>query len=408
MTSARTLTRAPRRLSRRRLAGILGTLTAMGVLAPTLAAQAPLGGQAGWQLSPSYAIWHFGCCTDATDAASIKWASQWTIPIVAAIPEGRNVTIDIASGWMTSDVALRTGSTPTLHLSGPTDTKVRAALRFGGDALLATFGLNIPTGATNLDAEELSVQRVVGAPQLRFDSPALGTGLGGTAGLVYTRQIGSWSWGLGTSYEYRGEYTPAQAIALGLGTGIVGLRPGQAVRISIGTDGLVGQSAMSVSLASTIYTKDRITTTGGATPLEPITLGPMFTGEWRLRTTAPLFRELSFYAFDRYRTAYHRGGAAVTGTSGNEAEVGAQGLIPVSPSFAFVAGLRGRHFTGLSIDNTLGTAGATLGGGNVGVQWRVGDVALQPAIGAEFGRINTGVQNVNAHELYGSFTITSR
>jgi len=98
----------------------------------------------------------------------------------------------------------------------------------------------------------------------------------------------------------------------------------------------------------------------------------------------------------------------VSGTSGNEAEVGAQGLIPVSPSFAFVAGLRGRHFTGLSIDNTLGTAGATLGGGNVGVQWRVGGVALQPAIGAEFGRIDTGVQNVNAHELYGSFTITSR
>ncbi|HEX8717648.1 MAG TPA: hypothetical protein VF722_11805 [Gemmatimonadaceae bacterium] len=407
MTTARTHTPAPHRLSRRRVAGILVSLATAAAMTSPLGAQAPLGGQAGWQLAPSYAIWHFDCCTDATDAASIKWASQWTIPIVAAIPEGRNVTIDIASGWMTSDVALRTSATPTLHLSGPTDTKVRAAVRFGGDALLATFGLNIPTGATNLDAEELNVQRVVGAPQLRFDAPALGTGLGGTAGLVYTRQIGSWSWGLGTSYEYRGEYTPAQAIALGLGTGIVGLRPGQAVRISIGTDGLVGQSAMSVSLASTIYTKDRISTTGGATPLDPITLGPMFTGEWRLRTTAPLFRELSFYAFDRYRTAYRRGGAAVTGTSGNEAEVGAQGLIPVSPSFAFVAGLRGRHFTGLSIDNTLGTAGATLGGGNVGVQWRVGGVALQPAIGAEFGRIDTGVQTVNAHELYGSFTITS-
>ena len=72
MTTARPHTPAPRWLSRRRVAGILVTLATVAAMASPLGAQAPLGGQAGWQLAPSYAIWHFGCCTDATDAASIK------------------------------------------------------------------------------------------------------------------------------------------------------------------------------------------------------------------------------------------------------------------------------------------------------------------------------------------------
>lgn len=378
------------------------------LFAPALAAQAPLGGNVGWQAAPTFEYWRFDCCTEASANASVKWASEWTVPITAVVTYGSAVTVDVYTAWSSSQVALRDASVPTLHLSGPTDTRLRMAVRFAGDALLATVGLNVPTGATELDLEQVAVQRVVGAPTLQFQTQALGTGLGGTAGLVYTRQLGGWSWGLGASYEYRDHYSPAQAEALGLGAGSVSLRPGQAIRLSLGTDGLVGQSAMALSVASTFYTRDRLAVSGGATPPDPVTLGPMFTGEWRLRAAGGAFRELTFYAFDRYRLAYSRGGSSVPGTSGNLVEAGVRGLIPMSPSVAFVAGVHGRHLTGLSVDNSLATAATVAGGGDVGVEWTMSRVALRPVVGAELGRLDTGGARLTARKLYTSLSITSR
>lgn len=408
MTANTTPRRTARTIARAAIA--LGSLAA----ATPLAAQQPLGGRVGGELQPTFEQWSFGCCTDHTGTANVKSATQLSIPVVAVVPLGRRATLDAYVGWMHGDVKLRDAAGTTLSLNGLTDTRLRASVRLAGDALLATFGANLPTGKTSLDAEELGALRVLGAPALRFQTPSLGTGWGGTTGLVYTTRLAGWSWGLGASYEYRGRYSPAQAAALGLGDGDIDLRPGQAIRLSVGTDGLVGSSAMAMSLSSTFYTSDRVSLDAGGPTLssspapDAVTLGPMLTAEWQWRLASPIFRELHVFAFDRYRTKYKRGGESVDGTSGNELELGAQGLVPLSPRLSLVTGISGRHHTGLSVDDALSTAAIVAGGVNVGLAWDAGRITLRPTIGAEFGRMDTGGEKLDVHELQASFTITPR
>ena len=387
---------------------VTAAVLAFDLAAPAARAQAPLGGIWGAQTGATFEQWHFACCTDATNTAtSIKSASEWTVPITAYVPVGP-VALDVYTAYMHGTVALRGAGAPTQTLDGFTDTYVRGAIRLAGDALLATAGVNVPTGRTTLNTEQLGVLEVLGTPALRYQTPVLGTGWGGTTGLVYTMRAGMWSWGFGASYEYRGQYSPAQAQALGLGSGDFDLRPGQAIRLSVGTDGLVGQSAMSASLASTFYTQDRVALTAGGTPPEPITLGPMVTGEWQLRAAAGAFRELTVFAFDRYRTKYSRGGARVDGTDGNELDLGATGSIPLGARTAFVAGLRGRWHTGLSVNTSLPTAGIVSGGADVGFTWQTGPLELHPAVGGELGRLDTGPSMISVNKLEASFTISAR
>lgn len=391
-----------------RRAGVPTAVLALALAAPAARAQVPLGGSWGAQAGATFEQWHFACCTDATNGgASIATAREWTVPVTAYVPVGP-VALDVYTAYLHGTITLRGAGAPTQTLDGFTDTYVRGAFRLAGDALLATVGVNVPTGRTTLDPEQLGVLEVLGAPALRFQTPVLGTGWGGTTGLVYTMRAGTWSWGLGASYEYRGQYSPAQAQALGLGSGDFDLRPGQAIRLSVGADGLVGQSAMSASLASTFYTRDRVGLSAGGTPPAPITLGPMVTGEWQLRAAAGAFRELTVFAFDRYRVQYSRGGARVDGTDGNELELGTTGSIPLGARTAFVAGLRGRWHTGLSVDTSLPTAGIVSGGGDVGFTWQTGPLELHPAVGGELGRLDTGPSTISVTKLEASFTISAR
>lgn len=392
----------------RRPASTAVALAAALVLAGArLAAQVPLGDGIGAQTGVTFEQWTFGCCSATAADASIHRASEWTVPLTVEIPLGR-VSVDAYAAWMHGEVTLRGAAQPAFELDGVTDTYVRANVRMAGDALLLTVGANVPTGKTALDAGQLSVLEAVGAPALRYQTPVLGTGWGGTTGLVYTARAGDWSWGFGASYEYRGQYSPAQAEALGLGTGDFDLRPGQAIRLSVGTDGLVGQSAMTMSLASTFYTRDHVGLSAGGPPSEPITLGPMFTAEWQLRTAAGAFRELSVFAFDRYRLQYSRGGQSVSGTDGNELELGTTGRIPIGRSVGFIASLRARYHTGLSVDTSLPTAGIVSGGGDVGFSFDAGRFELRPTVGGEYGRLDTGASRFDVHKLEAALTISAR
>lgn len=396
-----------RRAVRRALAVAAGAVM-LAVVPSAARAQASLGGTLGGQTGVTFEQWHFGCCTGATSGStSIKDASEWTVPITAFVPVGP-VAFDVYTAWMHGSVTSRGAGAPTQSLNGLTDTYLRGAVHVAGDALLATVGVNVPTGKTTLTTDQLGALEVLGAPALRYQTPVLGTGWGGTAGLVYTMHAGTWSWGFGTSYEYRGQYSPAQAQALGLGSGDFDLRPGQAIRLSLGTDGLVGQSDMSMSLASTFYTEDHVALTAGGTPPQPITLGPMFTGEWQLRAAAGGIRDLTVFAFDRYRMQYERDGTRVPGTDGNELEIGAGGSVPLGARTAFVVGVRGRWHTGLSVDTSLPTAGIVSGGGDIGLSWLAGPFAFHPAIGGELGRLDTGPSTISVNKLEASFTISAR
>jgi hypothetical protein len=385
------------------------------LLAGASRAQLPFDGKTGWSVGPTAQSWSFGCCSSDTVPASLKGAQQFTIPLSGAFAIGKRVLMDGYVAYVMGNATTRDSGSiggATARVNGFTDMTVRAGLKLHGDDAMITVGLNIPTGLTDLDSSQFAAMRVLGAPVMQSMSPVLGAGFSATAGAVFAKKIGGWAWGAGASYQYRTEYTPMQAAALGLGTSVtnVKLAPGSAIRVSIGSDGLVGSGAMAFSAAVTIFTQDQMTRTlpGDTLLTTAVTLGPMFQGEWRWRTQAPGFRTLSVFAYDRFLSRYTTAGKTVPGTNGNFLYLGATGITPFNPNFGLVSQLHMRWLTGLSIDNTLATAATVTGGLGIGVSWITGPLALTPMVGAEFGTINSGLQKFGVSEWQISFTVANR
>jgi hypothetical protein len=391
-------------------------VAALAAAAPAIAhAQLPFDGKSGWQVAPTAQAWNFTCCSNDTTTSSLQKASQLTLPLSGAFAIGRHFLLDAYVAYVMGSTTTRdSGNVPsrTASVNGFTDMTVRGSFRLHGDDMMITLGVNLPTGLTNLDSTQFAAQEVLGAPVLQAMSPVLGSGFSGTLGLVGAKRIGSWSWGAGASYQYRVEYSPMQAAALGLGTSVtnVKLAPGSAIRASIGADGLVGSGAMAFSAAVTIYTQDELTRTlPGDTLLQTqVTLGPMIQGEWRWRTSTEAFRQLSVYAYDRYVSRYKSAGKTVPGTNGNFLYGGITGMSPFSPNWGLVTQLHGRWLTGLSIDNTLATAATVTGGAGIGLYWVAGSFTLTPMLGAEYGQIDSGLQSFHTTELQFSFTVAQR
>ena len=379
-------------------------------------AQLPFDGKTGWRIAPIYQAWNFGCCSNDTVPSSLKSAEQFTLPIAGAFAIGQTVLIDGYIAYVQGSATSRDSATVPSHTSrvtGLTDMTVRGSMRLHGDDLRITVGVNLPTGLNNLDSSQFQAMSVLGSPVLAAMSPVLGSGFSATAGVVGAKKIGGWAWGAGASYQYRTEYSPFQAAALGLGSSVtnVKLAPGGAIRVSVGGDGLVGKGAMAFSIAGTFYSQDQLTRTltGDTLLVTKVTLGPMLQGEWRWRLAAPGFRELNVFAYDRYVSRYkNAAGDQVAGTNGNFLYFGVSGLSPFNPKTALVTQLHGRWLTGLSIDNTLPTAATFTAGLGVGVAFVTGPVSLTPMLGAEWGTINSGVQRFSVAQWQFAFTVAGR
>jgi hypothetical protein len=243
--------------------------------------------------------------------------------------------------------------------------------------------------------------------------PALGSGLGATAGIVAARQVAGWAWALGASYELRRTYTP---LALATPAPGADLDPGGALHLSLGGDGLVAQSGMTVALSADVFGDDRLTPLGagisGSTgnPPDVITrLGPIFTADWQLRVAAPRFRELTLYAIDRYRTPYKRSGQKVEESSANYADAGVRAVFPWSPATGVLAILNVRHQTGFKSDSSLATAATVAAGATLGFLQSVGSgYSLQPFVRAEYATIKNADASVGSTSLSAGITFARR
>ncbi len=362
-----------------------------------------LTGNTEWRVGVLYEAWHFGSGT----LENLDRATQTSIPIIGVARFGP-ATVDLYTAYAKSTVHFRDGS--QTHLDGLTDVKLRGTWRLPGENWLLTAGVTVPTGKTKLTEAELNAVRVLGAPSLRFQTPALGNGFGGLGGVVYTTHLAGWSWGFAASYEFRGTFEPVEAASLGFTT--LDLKPSNTLRFSVGTDGIVGQTAMSFNVSSTMYGTDKLnrSITGVGSATDRINLGPAVTGEWRWRVPAPGFREVTLFAYDRYRSSYTRGSDAhrVAGTSGNEFEGGASGAITMSPALVMVTGLSGRYHSGLAVDNLVSTSAIVTGGGRVGLAYTAAGLVFQPAVGGEIGRMNTGGHTLSVNKLLLSMSVGAR
>lgn len=351
-----------------------------------------------------------------SDSVVVRRAMQWSMPFALIYPFGDRVTVDLAGTYSAGEVTLggsdaALGSS-TYELRGLSDLRLRATTHVVGDNVLFTVGATLPTGGTELDREELSALRVLAAPALGFQAPGVGAGPGGTAGLVLARQMGGWAWALAGSYEMRGKYSPVAAFTAGVPA--ADYDPGDAVHLSLGTDGLLGSHAMTFTVSTDLYTKDELrfsdgaTQGGGAAPIAAVRLGPVIGADWQLQVGTTAFRELSFYVSDRYRTKYELDGATVDGSSGNYLDAGMRSVRPLGGGTDLLAGMQFRHQTGLDVDRTLATAAAASGGLTLGLSRVMGVLIVQPYLRGQVGRVDIGGERVTLTGMGAGLAIGAR
>ena len=389
---------------------------AVAVTAPELRAQIKLAGNTETGIGPVFEYWKFGSdgipqpTVDGSASVNVRRATQWSIPLAVAVPIGSRWKIDLNGAYAHSEVSLAaadpvTGS-DSYTLSGLNDLRIRATGHIVGDNVLVTAGVNLPTGETEFDEEQLSALRVVSAPALSFQVPVLGSGGSGTLGLVLAKQLGQWAWEFGTSYEMRRQYTPI-AVAAGIP---VDFSPGDAVRLSLGTSRLFGQHSMTFGVSADFYSSEELegsTDTGTATGQSQ--LGPIYTADFQFDVASSRFRELTFYAVERYRSEYEQNGQKTPNSNANYLDVGFRAVAGVAPSTGLLFAINGRHQTGLDSDDLLTTAAIASGSLTVGLQQRLaGNYSLQPFVRVQGGRLESGDISSNVTGFSGGLTLGVR
>src|SRR5947208_1887938 len=256
----------------RSVSGIALALVLACLVAPvSLGAQGRLLERVTVRGGAVYENWSFPTAIAATaadgSAENVAGGSQLTIPVALVVSIAPGWTADVYSSYVRGEVRLASavGTTPASaqRLDGLTDTKVRLTGQLAGDALMFTAGLTLPTGATSLDADQLSALTVLSSPALRFQSPVLGAGAGATAGLILSREVGGWGLALGAAYEARGSYSPAAALQAGLPAG--SLRPGNAIHLSLAGEQVRGALRQLVSVTGDLYQGGELRDGSGAT-----------------------------------------------------------------------------------------------------------------------------------------------
>jgi hypothetical protein len=225
---------------------------------------------------------------------NIPSMAQWRIPVIAVVPLGRRVSLDLTTSYANSQLDV---GDSTHTLSGFTDTQVRVLYTLSRDRLVTTLSLNLPTGPQDLTPEEFQVSGAVSSNYLSFPVSPAGTGFNATAGLAWVKPLGSWNLGFSGSYRYQGTYT-----ALADPSGNVEYDPGSEFRVRGGLDRLIGQrTRMTVGLTFSTFSSDQFSASGQVTPgtYKP---GPRLIGEFAL-ARAVGNTTLAFVAWDYYRTA---------------------------------------------------------------------------------------------------------
>jgi hypothetical protein len=369
-------------------------------------AQVNLLPSTAWGFAPIVSGWHFATPL-ATSAGTVGDAAQAAVPFQVRVGAGA-WSFDVTGAYATGAVHLTSasgssgnsgfgnnasdnGSSDTLVLlSGATDVKVRASGPLVGDRLLLVAGVNLPTGTTRLDADQLNVLQAVSAPGLAMPVPAYGMGTGGTLGLIDVVETAGWTLALGGSLEKRTEYTPiALAVSSGGGND-TRLTPGMATHLTLGADRVVGSSRLNVLVLTDMYSTDKVAFTGTDAEATHYRLGPQIAAFTRLDFSGDKWSEGALSLSVRHRSAFtDASGIAVTGSDGNYIDGSLGGVLGGADRTGLVVGVDGRWHSGLPFTTALVGAAATVGGATLGVETR----HFRLAVHGQYGTFDTGVSH---------------
>ncbi len=176
--------------------------------------------------------------------------SQLAIPLFVSFPAGERLTFDIGSAYARSRVATASGAS---EISGLTDTQLRGNLALGGDFVVLTAGVNLPTGTSAVALDQLPAAGLIGNDFLGFPISSMGTGLALTGGVAVARPVGAWNVGFGGAVRRATAYEPFE-----LPGQTLRYQPGNEYRARVGADRTAGPGRVALGLTFSAFGKDDV------------------------------------------------------------------------------------------------------------------------------------------------------
>lgn len=337
---------------------------ALTVAASTAGAQSAF--DVGARIAPQFHSY------DIKSPANVK-ISEFSLPVYVLLPATSHLSFDVGTSYTHAEVEQTSGTTKTTSsISGLTDTQLRANYTLGSDFVVLTAGVNIPTGQSTVNTDQIAAASLIGNDFLGFPISNMGTGFGGTGGIAIARPVGDWSLGIGASARRSASYDPFDAN----GGATLRYQPGNEYRIRGGVDRAFGTGRVNVGLTYSKFGDDE--------------LGPSVynTGD-RWLTQIGMNNNvgpgmLSFAGWDLYRQS----GRLVDGTA-----TGHENIVVGSLAYGIQAGsatiiepnVEGRLWT--QSEGIPSSSIATVG---LRSQFSLIGMAMSPSVGYSIGRLGTG------------------
>jgi hypothetical protein len=247
--------------------------------------------------------------------------SEFAVPIFLVVPITSAFSMDVGTAYASSRVENTAGPASVSHVTGLTDTQVRANLTLGTDFIVLTGGVNLPTGRALVTPDEQAAATLIGSDFLAFPIASLGTGFGFTGGIAIARPVGDWNFGIGASVRQSSKYDPFQD-ALGAR---FHFQPGNEYRGRVGVDRPVGNGRFAIGVTystfgddnlsgSTYNTGNRLITQGSLT--NSIGSADVTLAAWNLYRASGTIADGTALGFDNVANlmlavGFHPGGALV-------------------------------------------------------------------------------------------------
>lgn len=175
--------------------------------------------------------------------------SELAIPVFVTIPFGSRFTFDVGTAYARARV---TNGSAVSEINGLTDTQLRGNLTLGTDFIVITGGVNLPTGSSTVELEQLTAAGRIGSDFLAFPISNMGTGLATTGGIAIARPIGKWNLGVGGAFRKSSSYQPFNVP----GETPLRFQPGNEVRARVGVDRGVRNGRLTLGVTYSAFGDD--------------------------------------------------------------------------------------------------------------------------------------------------------
>ncbi|HOT97015.1 MAG TPA: hypothetical protein PLG50_06490 [bacterium] len=278
-------------------------------------------------------------------------ARQIAFPVTFLYPVNEQTQLSMAMGPAFSTVE----STGSAALNGFSDTRFSGSYLFKNEKLLATFGLNLPSGKSALNTEELAVANILALHAFDFTSPILGQGLDVSAGMVSAFPLAGMVAGLGAGFLLRGGFEPYE-------NGGGSYNPGEEITLSASVDyPLSHRQKLMLDAGYTLYTADKVGSAKVFQAGNRLTLQAM---AWFPGSRAGLL--LLIRDRIRAKNKFSSGEALIPerqNSNGNELELSATVTVPRGAYTTLRGVVEGKVYS----NNAYEIGGATIGGFGAGL-----------------------------------------